>query len=91
MDRPGNTLCDDLLRDEAVPLLLGPLTTMLTEWTPLEQPGLWNSSYGNPFIVEDWKPLTVLLAEGDKDSELVKGTSLFVNDTINVPFLKEHS
>ena len=84
LDRPGSPQWDDVLRGGTIPSIPDQTTTTLRQWPIMDLPGPWNTSYNNPFVTEDRKPLIALLADGERDTDLVKDTSLFVTNTINV-------
>ena len=85
--KPGRgSQWEDFIGDLSVPLLPVQMGTAIKERTSPKLPGPWNSSYGNPFILKEWKPLLSLLEEGDRDIAPVQDKSLFVS-SINVTLL----
>nr|XP_020643849.1 amphiphysin [Pogona vitticeps] len=85
--KPGRgSQWEDFIGDVSVPLLPVQTGTTIKERTSPKLPGPWNSSYGSPFVLEEWKPLSTPLEEGDRDIAPVQDKGLFVS-SINVPLL----
>ena len=60
------------------------LRTQQKDWLPTKQLDPWNLNFGNPFVLEEWKPLPTLLEGREKDYVQVDYNCSFNSSQINV-------